>query len=137
MLRKTMIVSAKAAALTSGLIVEAFAHGGDRGHSWVRAADGCVSWLHRHRKPPLCSTGGCSRLRRRSTPLFRDDMPEEGCKLMATLAVVVNSRGNFEAVLQAASALAKRYVDHGVRAADYTPVGAALLRTLNQGLSLG
>jgi hypothetical protein len=41
MLRKTMIVLANAAALTSGLTVEAFAHGGGRGHSWVRAADGC------------------------------------------------------------------------------------------------
>jgi hypothetical protein len=34
MLRKTMIVSAKAASLTSGLTVEAFAHGGGGGHSW-------------------------------------------------------------------------------------------------------
>ena len=32
MLRKTMIVLAKAAALTSGLTVEAFAHGGGREH---------------------------------------------------------------------------------------------------------
>ena len=32
MLRKTMIVLAKAAALTSGLTVEAFEHGGGRGH---------------------------------------------------------------------------------------------------------
>ena len=32
MLRKTMIVLAKAAALTSGLTVEAFPHGGGRGH---------------------------------------------------------------------------------------------------------
>ena len=32
MLRKTMIVLAKAAALTSGLTVDAFAHGGGRGH---------------------------------------------------------------------------------------------------------
>ena len=34
MLHKTMIVLAKAAALTSGLTVEAFAHGGGRGHAW-------------------------------------------------------------------------------------------------------
>ena len=46
---------------------------------------------------------------------------------MTTLAVVVNSPGNLEAVLQAASAFAKRHVDYGVRAADYAPVGAALL----------
>ena len=32
MLRKTMIVLAKAAALTGGLTVDAFAHGGGRGH---------------------------------------------------------------------------------------------------------
>jgi len=34
MLGKTMIVLAKAAALTGGLTVEAFAHGGGRGHAW-------------------------------------------------------------------------------------------------------
>src|SRR5882757_3797676 len=34
MLRKTMIVLAEAAALTSGPTVEAFAHGGGRGHAW-------------------------------------------------------------------------------------------------------
>ena len=33
MLRKTVITSAKVAALTSGLTVEAFAHGGGRGQS--------------------------------------------------------------------------------------------------------
>jgi hypothetical protein len=102
----------------------------------VRAADGCaLSWLHRHRKPPPCSMGGCSRLRRR-LPLLRGDMTEQGCKLMATLGVVVNSLGNLEAVLPAASALAKRHVDYGVKAADYTPVGATLLWTLEQGLGL-
>src|SRR5260221_155966 len=38
----------------------------------VRAADGCaLSWLHRHRKPPPCSMGGCSRLRRRHTLVTR------------------------------------------------------------------
>ena len=69
-------------------------------------------------------------------PLLRRDMTEQGCKLMATLGVVVNSLGNLEAVLPAASALAKRHVDYGVKAADYTPVGAALLWTLEQGLGL-
>ena len=69
-------------------------------------------------------------------PLLRGDMTEQGCKLMATLGVVVNSLGNLEAVLPAASALAKRHVDYGVKAADYTPVGAALLWTLEQGLGL-
>ena len=69
-------------------------------------------------------------------PLLRGDMTEQGCKLMATLGVVVNSLGNLEAVLPAASALAKRHVDHGGKAPDYTPVGAALLSTLEQNLEL-
>jgi hemoglobin-like flavoprotein len=69
-------------------------------------------------------------------PLVRGDMMEQGCKLMATLGVVISSLGNLEAVLPAVSALAKRYVDHGMKAADYTPVGAALLWTLGQGLGL-
>ena len=67
-------------------------------------------------------------------PLFRGDMTEQGRKLMATLGIVVNSLGKIEAVLPAASALAKRHVDYGVKAQDYTPVGAALLWTLEQGL---
>ena len=67
-------------------------------------------------------------------PLFRGDMAEQGRKLMATLGVVVNGLGNLEAVLPAASALAKRHVDYGVKAQDYAPVGAALLWTLESGL---
>src|SRR5271154_5817858 len=67
-------------------------------------------------------------------PLFRGDMIEQGRKLMATLAVVVNGLNNLEAILPAASALAKRHVNYGVKAADYVPVGAALLWTLEKGL---
>jgi hemoglobin-like flavoprotein len=67
-------------------------------------------------------------------PLFRGDMKEQGRKLMATLAVVVNGLSNLEAVLPAASALAKRHVGYGVKAADYEPVGQALLWTLERGL---
>jgi hemoglobin-like flavoprotein len=67
-------------------------------------------------------------------PLFRGDMKEQGRKLMATLAVVVNGLGNLEAILPAASALAKRHVDYGVKPAHYAPVGEALLWTLERGL---
>jgi hemoglobin-like flavoprotein len=67
-------------------------------------------------------------------PLFRGDMAEQGRKLMATLGTVVRALGNLESLLPAASALAKRHVDYGVDAADYAPVGAALLWTLEQGL---
>ena len=53
---------------------------------------------------------------------------------MATLAVVVNRLGNLEAVLPAASALAKRHVAYGVKPAHYPVVGGALLWTLERGL---
>jgi len=49
---------------------------------------------------------------------------------------LVNSQGNLEAELPAARALVKRHLDYGVKAADYTPVGAALLWTLEQGSAL-
>jgi hemoglobin-like flavoprotein len=67
-------------------------------------------------------------------PLFRGDLTEQGRKLMATLGVVVNGLADLQSVLPAASALAKRHVDYGVKAADYAPVGEALLWTLERGL---
>jgi hemoglobin-like flavoprotein len=67
-------------------------------------------------------------------PLFRGDIEEQGRKLMAMLAAVVNGLGNLETILPAASALAKRHVDYGIKPADYEPVGAALLWTLERGL---
>jgi len=67
-------------------------------------------------------------------PLFHGDMAEQGRKLMATLAVVVNGLADLESILPAASALAKRHVAYGVRAEHYGPVGVALLWTLERGL---
>jgi nitric oxide dioxygenase len=67
-------------------------------------------------------------------PLFQGDMKEQGRKLMATLAVVVHGLGNIQAVLPAASALAKRHVSYGVVAPHYAKVGEALLWTLERGL---
>lgn len=66
--------------------------------------------------------------------MFPDDMTEQRKKLMATLAVVVGGLTNLEAVLPAASALAKRHVTYGARAEHYPVVGAALLWTLEKGL---
>jgi len=66
--------------------------------------------------------------------LFRSDMTEQGRKLMATLAVVVNGLNDLESILPTASALAKRHVDYGVKADDYAPVGAALLWALERSL---
>ena len=61
-------------------------------------------------------------------------MKEQGKKLMATLTVVIDGLSNLEAVLPAASALAKRHVGYGVKATDYASVGEALLWTLERGL---
>ena len=66
--------------------------------------------------------------------MFPDDMTEQRKKLMATLAVVVGGLTNLEAVLPAASALAKRHVGYGAKAEHYPVVGAALLWTLEKGL---
>jgi hemoglobin-like flavoprotein len=66
--------------------------------------------------------------------LFHGDMKEQGRKLMATLAVVVNGLTDLAAILPAASALAKRHVAYGVAAEHYAPVGVALLWMLECGL---
>lgn len=67
-------------------------------------------------------------------PLFKGDMAQQGKKLMATLAVVVNGLAKLEAIVPAAQVLARRHVAYGVTSAHYAPVGAALLWTLEQGL---
>jgi hemoglobin-like flavoprotein len=69
--------------------------------------------------------------------MFPDDMTEQRKKLMATLALVVNGLTNLEAVLPAASALAKRHVSYGAKPEHYPVVGGALLWTLEKGLGEG
>jgi hemoglobin-like flavoprotein len=67
-------------------------------------------------------------------PLFKGDLAEQGNKLMATLAAVVNGLKNLDAVVPVAQALAVRHVAYGVRPEHYAPVGEALIWTLEQGL---
>jgi hemoglobin-like flavoprotein len=66
--------------------------------------------------------------------MFPDDMKEQRKKLMATLAIVVQGLNNLDAILPAASALAKRHVGYGAQPEHYPVVGQALLWTLEQGL---
>lgn len=66
--------------------------------------------------------------------LFKADMPEQGRKLTAALALVVVGLDRMETILPPVSALAKRHVPWGVTPAHYPLVGAALLWTLEQGL---
>jgi len=65
------------------------------------------------------------------------DMTEQGSKLMATLAVVVNGLRDLEKIVPVAQQLAVKHVDYGVQAEDYDKVGASLLRTLEKGLGDG
>ncbi|QTL04495.1 hemin receptor [Aquabacter sp. L1I39] len=67
-------------------------------------------------------------------PMFKSDISEQGRKLMATLAVVVNGLAKPESILPAAQALARRHTAYGVTADHYAPVGAALIWTLEEGL---
>ncbi len=66
--------------------------------------------------------------------MFKGDMREQGRKLMATLAVVVNGLTDLDRILPAASALARRHIAYGVKPSHYVPVGQALLWTLEKGL---
>jgi len=67
--------------------------------------------------------------------MFAADMTEQRRKLMATLAFAVNGLANFQSMLPAASALAKRHIAYGAKPEHYPVVGAALLwRTLEKGL---
>ncbi len=67
-------------------------------------------------------------------PYFKGDMTEQGAKLMATLGAVVNGLRDLDKIVPVAQELAVRHVDYGVKAKDYTPVGEALIYTLDKGL---
>jgi nitric oxide dioxygenase len=69
--------------------------------------------------------------------MFPADMTEQRKKLIAMLAAVVNGLADLPSILPAASALAKRHVAYGAKAAHYPVVGAALLWTLEKGLGEG
>jgi nitric oxide dioxygenase len=66
--------------------------------------------------------------------MFPEDMTEQRKRLMGMLATVVGGLSNLEAILPAASALAKRHVAYGAKAEHYPVVGATLLWTLEKGL---
>lgn len=67
-------------------------------------------------------------------PMFKGDMKEQGRKLMTTLGVVVNGLKDLEAIIPAAEALAVKHNAYGVKPDHYTPVGEALIWTLEKGL---
>ena len=67
-------------------------------------------------------------------PLFKNDIKAQGKKLMTTLKVAVNGLNNLDKLVPVLHQLAERHVGYGVKAADFTPVGNALLHTLKTGL---
>jgi hemoglobin-like flavoprotein len=60
-------------------------------------------------------------------PLFRQDIAVQGRKLMATLAVLVESLEQFDALQPMLKALGQRHAAYGVRPAHYATVSSALV----------
>ena len=66
--------------------------------------------------------------------LFPEDMTEQKQKLVAMLATAVGNLHQMHHIASAVQDLGKRHAGYGVTVADYEPVGAAVLWTLEQGL---
>jgi hemoglobin-like flavoprotein len=66
--------------------------------------------------------------------MFPDDMALQKKKLMVMLGTAVNGLSRLDALLPAVHALGERHAGYGVRVEHFTPVGAALLWALQQGL---
>ena len=67
-------------------------------------------------------------------PLFKGDMAVQGERLMAMIATGVSLLGRPAALLPALRGLGARHASYGVLPEHYATVGAALLKTLEQGL---
>jgi nitric oxide dioxygenase len=67
-------------------------------------------------------------------PMFKAPLEEQGRKLMATLAVVVNGLRNLEKIVPVAQKLAIQHVQYGVRPEHYQTVGECLSYTLQTAL---
>lgn len=67
-------------------------------------------------------------------PLFKEDLTDQGRKLMLMLAMITSKLNQLETLVPTAQALAKRHVAYGAQAAHYAVVGQALLDTLQEGL---
>lgn len=67
-------------------------------------------------------------------PLFRGDMAQQGDRLMRMIGAAVRGLDDLPALVPTLQDLARRHVGYGVRPVHYDTVGAALLKTLGQGL---
>ena len=67
-------------------------------------------------------------------PLFREDVSDQGRKLMDMLAVAVGMLRQPQRLKEAVEQLGTRHAAYGVKEEHFKPVGEALLLTLEQGL---
>ena len=67
-------------------------------------------------------------------PLFKGNMDDQGKKLMQMIGAAVGKLNDLETLVPILQGLAKRHVAYGVQEQHYEIVGAALLKTLGQGL---
>lgn len=67
--------------------------------------------------------------------LFKNDMRSQGEKLMRMLGLAVSKLDDLPALLPTLEMLAQRHVGYGVQQSHYETVGAAFLKTLEQGLA--
>ena len=66
--------------------------------------------------------------------LFNGNMTEQGKKLMQMIGAAVGKRNDLDGLIPILQSLGKRNGDYGVQESHYQTVGAALLKTLSQGL---
>jgi hemoglobin-like flavoprotein len=67
-------------------------------------------------------------------PLFKDDMAEQGRKLMTVIGTAVANLHRLETIVPTVEELGRRHVGYGVKPTHYQTVAAALLWTLERGL---
>jgi len=67
-------------------------------------------------------------------PLFKGDLDQQAAKRMQMINVAVGTLNEPDVLLPALQQLGKRHAAYGVEALHDAPVGAALLKTLGQGL---
>ena len=66
--------------------------------------------------------------------MFRGNMAEQGERLMTMIGAAVNLLGSPDKLVPVLRSLGGRHVGYGVRDHHYATVGAALIKTLEQGL---
>ena len=69
------------------------------------------------------------------SPMFRGDLKAQGRKLIGMMTVAVNGLSRIETLVPVIEALGRRHAGYGVKDEHYATVAAALLWTLEQGLS--